>query len=87
MAKCKGVTKSGARCKSEGRPETGGYCFVHYQEAKGLKADEVRVRFLKGYKNGNIPVSAGELEEKVLTRGQLEQVLADDVHALEVLNG
>lgn len=85
--KCKGKNKDGSACKNDGRPETGDLCFTHWKESQGLQPDELRVRFLKGYKNGMVGVVARELEERTIMRGQLQQILADDPHALEVLNG
>lgn len=85
MAKCIGKTKTGKACNAEGRPETDGYCFVHWKEQSGLQPGEVRVKFLKPYKNGQIGVIGGEGDIQTITVQQLQQVRADDPHALAVI--
>lgn len=84
VAKCKGKTKAGKACKAEGRPETDGYCFVHWKEQSGLQPGEVRVKFLKGYKNGQVGVMGGEGDIQTISVQKLQQVRADDPHALAV---
>lgn len=75
---CKGITKSGAPCKSVGLDDFDGYCWIHYTQAQGRGPVDVVLECQEAYMNGAIGIKPVKAGQRISVSPQkYEQIMGD----------